>query len=164
MARVLVTGMSGTGKSTALVRLHELGYRVVDTDWPGWAEELPTADGARMEQLWHEERISALLAEKGGKQHLFVSGCALNQVRFYDRFDAIVLLAAPVDVILRRVDGRRSNTYGKAPAERRQIEEDLGAVEPLLRRGATDEIDASLPVDEVVDALVAIADRVASAG
>ena len=153
--------MSGTGKSTALVRLHELGYRVVDTDWPGWAEELPTADGTRSEQLWNEDRMTDLLTEKGG-EHLFVSGCTSNQVRFYDRFDAIVLFAAPVDVILRRVDRRRNNAYGKSRAERQQIEDDLATVEPLLRRGATDEIDASLPVDQVVDALVAIADRVSS--
>ena len=30
--RVLITGMSGTGKSSALVELEKRGYRVVDTD------------------------------------------------------------------------------------------------------------------------------------
>jgi len=38
MARVLVTGMSGTGKSSALTELGLLGYRVVDTDDPGWTD------------------------------------------------------------------------------------------------------------------------------
>ena len=33
VALILVTGMSGTGKSTALNRLAQLGYRVVDTDF-----------------------------------------------------------------------------------------------------------------------------------
>ena len=36
MTRILVTGMSGTGKSSALVELGRRGYRVVDTDDPGW--------------------------------------------------------------------------------------------------------------------------------
>ena len=36
---VLVTGMSGTGKSTALVELARRGHRVVDTDYGGWTEE-----------------------------------------------------------------------------------------------------------------------------
>jgi dephospho-CoA kinase len=32
MRRILVTGMSGTGKSSALAELGRLGFRVVDTD------------------------------------------------------------------------------------------------------------------------------------
>jgi len=44
--------MSGVGKSTALTRLEPLGHRVVDADWPGWAEEVVVADGGRTEQLW----------------------------------------------------------------------------------------------------------------
>ena len=162
MARVLVTGMSGVGKSTALAALQALGHRVVDTDWPGWSEEVPTENGTRTEQLWNEDRMASLLDERE-ERHLFVSGCTRNQARFYDRFDAIVLLAASRDVILARVDARTSNSYGKSPAERRQIVEDLEAVEPLLRRGATDEIDAALPADEVASALLAIADRAGSA-
>ena len=38
MSAVLVTGMSGTGKSSALAELGRRGYRVVDTDDPGWRE------------------------------------------------------------------------------------------------------------------------------
>ena len=33
---MLVTGMSGTGKSTVLAELGRRGHRVVDTDAPGW--------------------------------------------------------------------------------------------------------------------------------
>ena len=35
MRRILVTGMSGTGKSSALAELAKLGFRVVDTDFGG---------------------------------------------------------------------------------------------------------------------------------
>ncbi len=31
---------------------------------------------------------------------LFVQGCVQNHVKFYDRFDAVVLLSAPVEVML----------------------------------------------------------------
>lgn len=34
MKRVLLTGMSGTGKSTVIDKLAEGGYRAVDTDYP----------------------------------------------------------------------------------------------------------------------------------
>ena len=149
MRRVLITGMSATGKSTALGVLAKRGFRVVDTDEPGWKERRGD------EEVWREERISELLSgEDGGA--LFVSGCVSNQGRFYDRFDAVVLLSAPADVILERIASRTTNRYGKDPAERELVLADLAAVEPLLRETATHEIDATLPVAEVVEQLIAI--------
>jgi hypothetical protein len=79
-----------------------------------------------------------------------------NQGRFYDRFDAVVLLSAPAEVILARIDTRTTNDWGKGPGERDLILGHLEAVEPLLRATATHELDASRPLPEVVDALVAI--------
>src|SRR5689334_1470282 len=102
MRRILLTGMSGTGKTSALVELGRRGFRVVETDEPGWKEE---QDG---EPLWREDRIADLLAVESGPT-LFVSGCVANQGRFYDRFDAVVLLSAPVDVILDRIRTRTTN-------------------------------------------------------
>jgi dephospho-CoA kinase len=42
---ILVTGMSGTGKSTALVELRRRGFETVDTDDPGWCEWSDADDG-----------------------------------------------------------------------------------------------------------------------
>jgi hypothetical protein len=44
-----VTGMSGTGKSSALAELGRRGFRVVDTDEPGWREyrEFESSDDLR---------------------------------------------------------------------------------------------------------------------
>jgi adenylate kinase family enzyme len=149
VAAVLVTGMSGTGKSSALAELERRGHRVVDTDYGDWLEGGP-------EPLWREDRMNALLDEHEAGT-LFISGCVANQGKFYDRFHAVVLLSAPADVILERVAGRTTNDFGKSDAERERILGDLDAVEPLLRRGATAEIDTRAPLDEVVDALERIA-------
>ena len=146
-----MTGMSGTGKSAALVELARRGHRVVDTDYGGWTEGEPGA-----ERLWREDRIKALLDDPGDGV-LFVSGCAENQGKFYPRFDAVVLLSAPAEVILERVAGRESNSFGKTAEERDLILEDLATAEPLLRAGATDEIDTRAPLEEVVDALERVA-------
>jgi predicted ATPase len=143
MRRILVTGMSGTGKSSALGELARRGFRVVDTDEPGWTIE--DADGG---QWWDEERISQLLAEDGPT--LFVSGTVTNQGRFYDRFDAVVLLRAPADVLLDRTATRTTNDYGKSPDERELILRNLREVEPLLRATCTHEVDATLPLADVV--------------
>ena len=153
---VLVTGMSGTGKSSALAELARRGHTVVDTDYGGWTEDVPSPDAQGTERFWREDRIDALLAEHDGGA-LFVSGCVPNQGKFYSRFDAVVLLSAPVDVILDRVAGRNTHDYGKSDRERELIVEDLRTVEPLLRAGATAEIDTRASLGEVVDELERIA-------
>jgi hypothetical protein len=160
MARILVTGMAGTGKSSALAELGRRGYRVVDTTDPGWREYRKHVESTdelhRGEWLWVEERISGLLDSDDGRS-LFVEGCVRNQSKFYDRFDAVVLLSAPVEVMLERVARRTTNNYGKTPLERAMILVDLAEVEPLLRAGCTHELDASRPLDDVVADLIAIA-------
>jgi hypothetical protein len=153
--RVLVTGMSGTGKSSVLQELCRRGHRVVDADDPGWTEEVPDPDGRGTERVWNEDRMSALLAEPLAPS-LFVAGCAPNQGRFYDRFDAVVLLSVRREVLLERVARRTTNGYGKDPVERAWILEDLAAVEPLLRVSATAELDTDRPLAEVADLLEAL--------
>ena len=156
-----MTGMSGTGKSSALAELGRRGYRVVDTDEPGWREYREYDEPSELhrgEWLWVEERITGLLDSDDGRS-LFVQGCVRNQSKFYDRFNAVVLLSAPAGVILDRVARRTTNNYGKTPSERAMIVDDLDKIEPLLREGCTHELDASRPLAEVVADLLAIASR-----
>lgn len=149
--RILVTGMSGTGKSAALAALRERGFEVVDTDDPGWTDWCDEDGG----HLWREERIAELLAEER-RRTLYVSGTVSNQGRFYPQFDAVVLLSAPPDVLLGRIERRTTNRYGKTAAERKAILRHLAEVEPLLRATCTHEIDATQPLERVVAQLVAI--------
>ena len=158
MAAVLITGMSGTGKSTVVGQLRARGHQAVDLDDEGWSLERPTADGLSREQLWREDELDALLADAAGTL-LFVSGCASNQGRFYDRFTAVVLLSVPVDILLERLASRDTNSFGKDPAERRRIMQDLVEVEPLLRASATKEVDTRRPLGEVVAAVEELALR-----
>jgi AAA domain len=153
--RILVTGMSGTGKSSALRELERRGFRVVDTDSTEWSEWFPDADGGRGEWLWREDRLADLLATPD-ERTLYVSGCHSNQGKFYDRFDAVVLLSAPAEVLRDRIAHRSTNDWGQGPGERELILFDLETVEPLLRKTCTHELDASRPLDEVVAALAAI--------
>ena len=132
---------------------------MVDTDYGGYSEELPSSGPGGFERVWREDRIEALL-DGHDDGVLFVSGCVANQGKFYPRFDAVVLLSAPAEVILDRVAGRGSNAFGKRDDERERILDDLASVEPLLRASATAEIDTRAALDEVVDALERIADSV----
>ena len=87
------------------------------------------------------------------------SGCVRNQGAFYDRFDAVVLLSTPPETILGRIATRTTNDDGKDPHERALILEQLETVEPLLRQGATPELNAGRPLAEVVADLIEIADK-----
>ena len=144
MKRVLLTGMSGTGKSSIVEELRARGYKAVDTD-DGWSEPLP--DGR---QQWREDEIGRLL-DTEDTDVLFVAGCEENQAQFHPRFDHIVLLSAPVETLLERVAARTGNPYGQSPEDLRRILDDLEHVEPLLRRVADHEVRTTAPLDEVVE-------------
>jgi dephospho-CoA kinase len=151
MTKVLVTGMSGTGKSACVEVLHSRGFQSVDTDTDEWSIWVTQSDGSP-DWIWRQEAISALL-DKYEHGQLFVAGCKTNQGKFYSRFDHVVLLSAPADVLLERVTNRSTNPYGKNDEERRQILRYLSEIEPQLRATATIEIDATAPLVDVVDQL-----------
>jgi dephospho-CoA kinase len=150
MKRILLTGMSGTGKSTVIRELRARGYQAIDMDEPGWSEYGPDGDW-----VWREDRIRARLSLEDGKV-LFVSGCASNQGKFYSQFDEIILLSAPAAVIVERLTTRTNNPYGKHPDELAATLHYLETVEPRLRQGAGHEIDTSAPLAQVVATVLQI--------
>ena len=133
--------MSGAGKSTLVAELARRGQRTVDTDYDGWV----LADGR-----WDEARMASLLSTY---DDVVVSGTVDNQGRFYDRFDHVVLLSAPIEVLVERVTHRTNNPYGRTAHELDEIRRYTAEVEPLLRRGATLELDARRPVEDLAKAV-----------
>jgi dephospho-CoA kinase len=145
--------MSGTGKSTVLAELRRRGFEVVETDEPEWMEWSNEEGG----YVWREDRVAELLArERDGP--LFVSGTVSNQGRFYPDFDAVVLLSAPLEVLLGRIDNRTTNDFGKTPGERERIIDDFAAFEHRLRATCTHELDATQPIESIVAELIRIGD------
>src|ERR1700691_1363367 len=116
MARVLVTGMSGTGKCACFEILKSRGYNTVDTDTDEWSVWTTHSDGSP-DWVWREDAIETLL-DKFENGQLFVAGCKTNQGKFYSRFDDVALLSAPAEMIIERVTNRSTNPYGKGDQEK----------------------------------------------
>lgn len=107
--------------------------------------------------VWRDDRVSELLSiEDDGI--LVISGCSPNQGQFYTLLDAVVLLSAPEDVVLSRLASRTGNDYGKEPGEAERVLELIREVEPILRRGATHEIDTSGTLSDVLAAVLGVID------
>lgn len=168
MKRILVTGISGTGKSTVIGALATRGYRAVDADCDDFSEWVKVAGDAdtfgppvdvveNRDWVWREDRIHALLSIEDADV-LFLGGCAENMGKFLPQFDLVVLLSAPAEVIVERLGTRTNNPYGKHPDEIARVLGQLETVEPLLRRIARHEIDAgSTRLEDVVDSLLHLA-------
>lgn len=151
MKRILLTGMSGTGKSTAIAELAARGYKAFDMDEAG-----RSVFGEDGDWIWNEDAAAKLLADEDGAV-TFICGAASNQARFYPQFDEIILLSAPTEVMLERLASRTNNPFGKRPGELEKILADTAEYEPRLRRRATHEIVTTAPVADVVAEILRIA-------
>ncbi len=158
MKRILLTGMSGTGKSTVIAELAARGYKAVDVDcdeyseWvavSGDSDDIGPPVAANRDWVWREDRIQQLLSTEDADV-LFLGGCAENMGRFLPQFDDVVLLSAPADVIAERLRARTTNPYGKHPDELARVLGLVETVEPLLRRVASHEIDTRASIEDVL--------------
>lgn len=147
---VLITGMSGVGKTAVIEELRRRGYTCIDMDEAGWS--FMDCDG---HQHWNVPRLEEVLSEASNGR-IFVSGCAEEQAALYDSFSAIILLSAPRDVMVSRLQSRPGNSHGQYPTEMALIMADLEAIEPLLRARCTHELQTTIPVAEVADRILDI--------
>jgi dephospho-CoA kinase len=156
MKCVLITGMSGTGKSAVIEELAARGHRAHDLDAPEWSEwvdadpsdALTPAHGK--DWIWREDRVRALLSEPSAGT-LFVSGCAENMHRLFPLIDLVILLSAPTATIMERLEARPPDGYGHAPEQREKVGHLVSTIEPLLRESADWEIDTRGSIHATVD-------------
>ncbi|MGE0238899.1 MAG: AAA family ATPase [Parvibaculaceae bacterium] len=159
MKRVLITGMSGTGKSAVIAELARRGHLAHDLDTPEFshwiasdpADTLTPARG--QDWVWREDRIRALLiGPRDGT--LFIAGCAENMGKLFPLIDVVILLSAPLATIMERLKARSPDGYGSAAEERQRVCGLIATIEPLLRRSADHEIDTRRPVAATVDEIL----------
>jgi hypothetical protein len=109
--RVLITGMSGTGKSAVIRELAARGYEPHDLDTSEcsqWIDIDPSdslAPARGKDWVWQEDRVRALL-HRPRSMPVCVSACAENMGRLFHLTDEIVLLSAPVVTVMERLAAR----------------------------------------------------------
>jgi shikimate kinase len=161
--RVLITGMSGAGKSSVVAELAARGHEAHDLDTPEWSEwiEAPPGDGLTPQPgadwVWREERVRELLS-RPREAPVFIAGTAENMGRMLDLIDEVVLLTAPNDTLMQRLADRPAGRYGSSEDDRRNARALNAVVEPRLRSLAGHEIDtrraAGATAEAVLDAVL----------
>ena len=128
-------------------QLQLMGFHAMDAD-DGYTRI--DADGF---QQWNETAVDALLVDERA-DILFFAGCEENMIDYLSRFDCIVLLSAPKEVLLRRIEDRTNNPFGKTQIERERILFDLEHIEPRLRKIANFEVNTDDDFELVVEQIL----------
>lgn len=144
MKRILLTGMSGCGKSTVLAALSSNDTLCVDLDISEWM----SVDSSTGERLIRTESLLKWMETQQCK-NLVIAVCESNQSALYPALDAVIVLTAPLDVMRRRIL-QRYNPFGKSDEEWQKIISDKATIEPLLMKNCSFVCDTDRPLDAVL--------------
>ncbi|HKU18733.1 MAG TPA: AAA family ATPase [Candidatus Saccharimonadales bacterium] len=173
MSLFLITGSAGTGKSQVCCALKERGYEAYDTDDDGLARWQHIASGYiyPKSSVKPEQRTAAFIDEhawivpreyfkdllqKSEHRHrpLFVCGSLGNEDAVRDLFRTILALYVDDDTLRQRLTTRTTNDWGKQPHELEQTLQHHHIIYEQHKHHGDTIIDATQPLDEVVDAIL----------
>jgi adenylate kinase family enzyme len=168
MSAVMITGCSGAGKTTIAAVLARRGLAAIDADDDpllarsvdavgNVVEEEPAApDFAWLAQhswAWNPARLDELI-RAAAPATLYVCGGAANELELADRFTQVFLLEIDEPAMLARIDARQDNDWGRIGDTREYLRRFLPGYQARLRASGAIPIDATQPLDQVVDAIL----------
>jgi hypothetical protein len=154
----LVEGLSGVGKSSVYEDLIRRGYKAISTDraWAYYADAGTSLPGGPIRHetfLWNQQKALSEL-ESPEPDVLFVCGSSRNRDRFLPYFTKVFNLRIDDDTMRRRLEERTDDDWPLGQE----------GVELMLRLNRSDEkpagaidVDATQPLDQVVDELLRLA-------
>jgi adenylate kinase family enzyme len=169
MSFILVTGISGAGKSTARKELIHRGYEVHGIDEDGiarWVNKLTGAVTGRVDASarspgftqgndWMvDPECVRQLAQSAQDRPVFLCGAVANEIEVWNLFNTVVLLSIDEATMRDRVAQRTTNDFGKNPHELELMLKWRRTIDDDYRRYGAVIIDAMRPVAEVVDEIV----------
>ena len=168
MSAVLITGMSGAGKSTIAQVLARRGLASLDADGDPLLARSVDCDGnvvedplvpdfawlARHSWAWDPARLDVLI-RTAAPATLYVCGGAANELELADRFTQMFLLEIDEPTMLTRLDApSRDNEWGRIGDTREHLRRRLPGHQDRLRAFGAIPIDARQPLDQVVAAIL----------
>src|SRR5579864_2839619 len=121
---LVITGMSGAGRSTAAAALEDSGWYVIDNMPPSLLTEVAEVVGRPGST---QERV-ALVLGRGGGARVEEALPAIDALRAQGHRALLVYLDAPQDVLVRRFEGTRR----RHPIAERQVSEAIADERRLL--------------------------------
>jgi adenylate kinase family enzyme len=169
MSAVLITGCAGAGKSAIAEVLALRGLACIDDDEDPFLARFVDSAGAVVEEEpaqpdfawlsrhsweWNPARLDDLI-RASAPATLYLCGGADNQLELAERFPQVFLLEIDEATMLARLDARQDNEWGRAGDSREYIRRLLPEYQNRLRASGAIPIDATQPLDQVVDAILA---------
>ncbi|MFA6463967.1 MAG: AAA family ATPase [Candidatus Paceibacterota bacterium] len=157
MANYHIEGLPGTGKTTVGEDLESKGHEVIHADKFGYYGDpktgLPTEEKLQINWIWDKEKLTKILSEEVSHAR-FVCGGSMNQDDFKECFKKTFTLYVDDNTLQERLLTRENNDFGKDPEDlARQLEWNKG-VDKYIREKGTVPIDATQPLDKVVDEIL----------
>lgn len=171
MKKILVTGTSGTGKTTLANELNERGIYAISIDEEeglcSWIDiETGKNDGDKEAEMtkdfvdkhdWvlDKDLLNSLI-KKSNAERVFVFGMASNQNEFIDIFDQIILLHCNPIVFSKRIAEREGNSFGKDEDVMLQIMTRSDSYRKEMQSKGAIVIDTDQSVDSIIEELLRI--------
>jgi broad-specificity NMP kinase len=163
----LITGISGTGKTTVLFELQKHGYAVIDLDTTGicrWknkeTQEFTEYGETGRDYEWLTQhgwycdidKLKQLLFSTREEKDVFVAGIAENIEELVTEFDKVFIFTAPDSIVKERLDARTNNHFAKKEEEQNFVLEH--SKELLKKIKDFMEVDASRSPSEIAESLL----------
>ncbi len=165
--KILITGIAGTGKTTALSELQKQGFVVIDLDATGicrW-RNIETQEGTEYgptgrdydwltKHGWYCDTptLQKLLSCIREDKDVFVAGIAENIEELASQFDKVFVFEAPDEVVKERLNARTNNHFARKEEEQEFIfkhsRELLNKIKDFM------EIDASQTSKEITESIL----------
>ncbi len=162
----LIEGVSGTGKTAVCAELRRRGEQAIngDTDLAYQGDpstgEPATGPSSHWHHIWRLDDVRALAADRSNRLTFFCGG-SRNVTQVLDVFDGVFVLTIDATTLVERLGKRDVDEFGGRSEERELVLRLHASGEDTPAGGVA--IDATAPLDHVVDEILRLADAIDAA-